>query len=133
LEMGGGVQVAVGVVVVVLMAGAGVFPGFLAVCRGARGLVDIGGEEGDGSREGEGGGRDEEVGDGGGGDSGGGGGGGDGGDREKTVVEDGQQGNDGGLSGQRLAPEDGSPDDHGRQPQQAPWESEALDTRILQD
>jgi hypothetical protein len=74
-----------------------------------------------------------------GGGSGGGGGGVDGG---MTMVEDGQQGNDGGLLGHRLAPgwpaasspgeEDGRPDDHGWQPQQAPWESEALDTRILQ-
>jgi fucose permease len=132
VQAGGSVQVAM-VVVVVLMAVAGVYPAFLVVVTGARarGLVASGlepGREGSGDREGGGGGE---------------------GDAEMAR---GCREEAGGESlGQRLGPGcwprsdlRASPSrnvDAGRapkvqgqpQPQQAPWENEVLDTSMLQD
>lgn len=151
VRRGGSVQVAT-VLVVVLVALAGVFPAFLGVVRRARAMVDPvapGGGGGGGGGAGERGEDDDRRG------SSGGGSEADGdADRDGDVdVERGsvERTTDGGVLGQRLSP--GWPGartswseevcsglgsgEQGQRPQQqqqqqAPWESEVLDTSILQ-
>lgn len=139
VRRGGSVQVAT-VLVVVLMALAGVFPAFLGVVRRARAMVDPfapaggAGERVEGGRRGSSGGSEADA------------------DGDVDVERGGvERTTDGGVLGQRLSP--GWPGartswseevcsslgsgEQGQRPQQqqqqqAPWESEDLDTRILQ-
>ncbi|KAK4039164.1 hypothetical protein C8A01DRAFT_47302 [Parachaetomium inaequale] len=135
MRRGGSVQVSL-VVVVVLMAVAGVYPAFLGFVKGARVLADVPpttGEDDHGRRrESGGGGGDVE--------SGGGGKGG------KSVMVEGKDSGSG-LLGEQLRPgwpgraslspdavSNRSSNDQGEGSQQrAPWESQVLDTTILQD
>ncbi|KAK3296782.1 uncharacterized protein B0H64DRAFT_456395 [Chaetomium fimeti] len=154
IKEGGSVQVAM-VVVVALMAVAGVFPGFLGVVRAGRVLADVppvpregpgGGSGGGGSGSGSGsmGRRVEGAGgdvEGGGelrGEEGGSGQGGGGGVLFGERLGEGWVGSRGSLSppdagsGHRLSGHDQQQRQQ-QQNQQAPWENQVLDTRILDD
>ncbi|KAK4158517.1 L-fucose-proton symporter [Chaetomidium leptoderma] len=122
MQAGGSVQLAM-IVVVVLLAVAAVFPAFLGLVKGARELADVppSAEGGENRRQ------DTKASE---------------GDVEMGAEKGGKSANrEGGLLGQQLRPGwPGSraslsldPDQSQPSQHQAPWESQVLDTRILQD